>query len=443
MHSACHARSLPALIRIIMSRLSLSLCWTALALLTVGAAITLADDERDAPDVDAVAGLLEFVIEADETSARDCLAILTRSVQSGELDAEEKTALRRRLDACLGEIVRDLSNPLRMDAALLVASWSDPEGIRIARGMFTDTTESREARLSALRALIAAGDATVLEEVADVLDDSGSGSVEFRGSVVSSLGDLEHRDVAALMLWKWDGLEPELQPRALELLTQRPMWAGPLLDAIVKQQVPKDALNLNQLRRIALFEDAELQAQFQSIYGTLREGRDPQREQYVQSMRELLEQTPGDPHNGVLVFKKICAQCHKIHGEGAEVGPDITLNGRNNWDQLLSNVFDPSLVIGPGYQARQLVTFDGRVLTGLPVEESDQRVILKMQGGKTETIPRDEIDIYETSEVSLMPEELEKQLSPQEIADLMSFLALDKPPSDPAAKRLSGAPAAR
>ena len=97
-------------------------------------------------------------------------------------------------------------------------------------------------------------------------------------------------------------------------------------------------------------------------------------------------------------------------------------------------------MIGPGYQARQLLTADGRVLTGLPVEESDQRVVLKIQGGKIETIARDDIDEYKTSEVSMMPEELEKQLKKQEIADLMSYLALDKPPEDPAAKFLPGAP---
>ena len=414
----------------------------ALALLTVGAAITFADDD-DAPNVDAVAGLLEFVIDADENSARDCLAILTRSVQSGELGGDRVASLRSQLSERLAAIIADGNHGLHVDAVLLAAAWGDADAATAARELLRSPDAVPEQRIAALQSLIAARHADVVPETTQVLADASAGSAEFRGQVLSALGGLERPEVAAAVLEHYAQLEPELQPRAVELLTQRPMWTGPLLDAIVEQRIPKDALNLNQLRRIARFEDAELQERFQSIYGTLREGRDPQREQYVQQMRELLEQTPGDPHNGVLVFKKICAQCHKIHGEGAEVGPDITLNGRNNWDQLLSNVFDPSLVIGPGYQARQLVTFDGRVLTGLPVEESDQRVILKMQGGKTETIPRDEIDIYETSEVSLMPEELEKQLSPQEIADLMSFLALDKPPSDPAAKRLSGAPAAR
>lgn len=258
--------------------------------------------------------------------------------------------------------------------------------------------------------------------------------------MLASLGRLESPDVATFVLAKLDAFEPELRPRALELLSQRPEWSAPLLAAIADKRLSKDVLNLNQLRRMASFSDPQLKEQFTAIYGTLREGRDPDRELLVRKMKNYLEAVPGDPHKGAAAFKKVCAQCHKIYGEGADVGPDITHNGRNNWDQLVSNVFDPSLVIGAGYQARQLLTSDGRVLTGLPVEESDQRVVLKVQGGKIETIARDDIDDYKVSEISMMPEELEKQLTKQEIADLMSFLALDKPPSDPAAKYLPGAP---
>jgi putative heme-binding domain-containing protein len=401
------------------------------------------EDAPPAADVDAVASLLEFVIDADENSARDCLAILTRSIQSGELEEDRVEALRTQLGERLSAIVADEGHVLRFEAALLAASWSEPAATRIVRETFRSKSDRTDRRIAALQALAAANDQDLLQDVDRVLADSEANTAEFRGQVLPTLGQLEGSGVASVVLTHFDRFEPELQPRAIELLTQRPDWTAPLLAAIAEQRISKDALNLNQLRRIATFEDEELQRQFQAIFGTLREGRDPKREEYVREMRTFLNETPGDPERGVVAFKKLCAQCHKIHGEGAEVGPDITLNGRNNWDQLLSNVFDPSLVIGPGYQARQLVTTDGRVLTGLPVEESEQRVVLKVQGGKVETIARDEIDIYETSDVSLMPEDIEKQLTRQEIADLMSFLALDKPPSDPEAKRLSGAPAAR
>ena len=124
---------------------------------------------------------------------------------------------------------------------------------------------------------------------------------------------------------------------------------------------------------------------------------------------------------------------------GRRSGRTSPSNGRNDFDQLLSNVFDPSLVIGPGYQATTVATTDGRVLTGLLAEDGKDRVVLKIQGGKLETIPRGQIDEIKTSPLSLMPEEIEKQLSPQEIADLFAFLCLDKPPSDPTARPLPGA----
>jgi putative heme-binding domain-containing protein len=106
----------------------------------------------------------------------------------------------------------------------------------------------------------------------------------------------------------------------------------------------------------------------------------------------------------------------------------------------LSNVFDPSLVIGAAYQATTVITTRGRAVTGLVVENSEQRVVLKTQGEKLETIPRGEVEEMNVSAVSLMPEGLENQLTPKELADLFAFLCLDKPPTDPAARKIPGTP---
>ncbi|MFO1093229.1 MAG: c-type cytochrome [Planctomycetaceae bacterium] len=396
--------------------------------------------EDAALSVDAVIPLLELVLDADESTARQCLGIVTRAIQNDELPAERVAALREQLGKRLRAIYGDPKHPLRLDSALLAAGWQDSEAVRITRETFADRQSSAGQRLAALQALIALQLPDALADAKSVLGDPQGNPLDFRIQVLGSLGRLESPEIGTFLLTKLDDFEPELRPRALELLTQRPEWTNPLLAAIADKRISKDMLNLNQLRRIASFNDPQLKEQFTAIYGALREGRDPDRELLVRKMKNYLEAVPGDPRKGAAAFKKVCAQCHKIYGEGADVGPDITLNGRNNWDQLVSNVFDPSLVIGAGFQARQLLTTDGRVLTGLPVEESDQRVVLKVQGGKIETIARADIDDYKVSEVSMMPEELEKQLTKQEIADLMSYLALDKPPEDPSAKFLPGAP---
>src|SRR5262249_38082493 len=115
-------------------------------------------------------------------------------------------------------------------------------------------------------------------------------------------------------------------------------------------------------------------------------------------------------------------------------------NGRSDFEQLLSNVFDPSLVIGAAYQATTVATKKGQILAGLAVEDNAQRIVLKTEGGKLETIPRSDVETVAISKGSLMPEGIEKQRKPQEIADLFAFLTLDKPPSDPTAKKIPGAP---
>jgi putative heme-binding domain-containing protein len=148
----------------------------------------------------------------------------------------------------------------------------------------------------------------------------------------------------------------------------------------------------------------------------------------------------GDPRRGQVVFRNLCAQCHAIYGEGGKVGPDLTANGRASFEQLLSNVFDPSLVIGPAYQVTTVVTKDGRNLTGLIAEDNEQRIVVRMPGEGEESVARSNVKYTRLSRLSMMPEGIEEALDKKELADLFAFLALDQPPTSPAAKLIAGAP---
>jgi putative heme-binding domain-containing protein len=263
-------------------------------------------------------------------------------------------------------------------------------------------------------------------------------SPRFVARVISALGELDSPRVADLILENYSGLDPAVQPAAIELLTGRVTWSKQLLDSIGAGQIPRSAVNLSQIRKLLAFGDRDLTDRVWAKWGTVRDQRSPQRELVIRQMKSLIETKHGDAAEGEKVFKRICAQCHKIYGEGVDVGPDLTVNGRSSIDQMLSNVFDPSLVIGAAYRAVIVVTKEGRVFTGLVIEDSPSRLVLKIQGGKTEIVSREDVDSFKTSNVSLMPEQLENQLKPNEIVDLFAFLALDKRPSDPTARRLPG-----
>ena len=273
----------------------------------------------------------------------------------------------------------------------------------------------------------------------DLLVEPNASST-FVSRVLTSLGRYDAPSVADIVLKSYPRLAANVQPRAIELLTQRPSWSKRLVESIGKESLPTSVLSANQVARLQASRDAELVELVRTRWGTVRTERNPQRTQVIGDIRELLTSTIGDPLRGQLVFNKVCGQCHKIYGQGQEVGPDITRNGRASFDQLLSNVFDPSLVIGAAYQARTVITTEGRVLTGLVAEDNEQRLVLKIQGGKQEVVPRDKVDEVVVSKLSLMPEDLEKQLKPQELVDLFQFLTLDHAPQDPQAALIPGAP---
>jgi putative heme-binding domain-containing protein len=382
-----------------------------------------------ADDLDTVVGLLELVLAndgGDHDTARQCLEAVTRKLQSREISGERLARLRPRLEAVLEPIISSRSDhPLRWDAALLAASWTNPPALAIVRGVASDAGQSDGRRLQALDALVAAGDAAALAAGTRILA-AASSSEELRAGALAALARQDDPKVADLVLEAYSKLPGELRAKAIELMTERTTWSKRLLAAIGEGKIPPQVLGVNQVRKLLASKDDELVRQVRSRWGSVRAERNPQRERVVAEMRRLLAGSSGDARAGKVVFARVCGQCHKLDGEGADVGPDIAASGRGSFEQLLSNVFDPSLVIGAAYQAVTVRTVEGRVLTGLPVEDNPQRIVLKVQGGTLETIPRDDVDAVQVSKVSLMPEELERQLTRQEIIDLFSYLAQDR-----------------
>jgi putative heme-binding domain-containing protein len=389
------------------------------------------------PNPAAVVAIID-TLSKDAGNAKACglvVASIANRIQNGELAGTSLKRFQADLMPILHKNIDAGRQPdLATEVMFLGATLKDPAALKRARENWKFNASST-MQLKALDALIFAEGAKVLDEIGDVWSRP-----HFAAQILPSLGRIDSPQVATVVLKQYPTMAADLQPSAIDLLTQRSSWSKRLLAEIEAKKIPPGALNVNQVRKLLASKDVELVKQVTRVWGTVRETRNPEREKVVADMREMLKKTPGDAFKGQLVFKKLCAQCHKLHGEGADVGPDITSNGRSDFDQLLSNVFDPSLVIGAGYRATQVVTTKGTVLSGLLVEDSPQRVVLKTQGGKIETIARGDVEQVSTSKLSYMPEDVERQLSRQEIADLFALLVLDRPPSDPMARKIPGSP---
>ena len=131
---------------------------------------------------------------------------------------------------------------------------------------------------------------------------------------------------------------------------------------------------------------------------------------------------PRRPPAGKALFAKHCATCHRLFGEGNQVGPDLTHANRKNVDELLATIVNPSAVIRKEFLSFLLHTADGRVLTGLLVDQTPSTVTLLTAKNERIAIARDQIETLVESPTSLMPENLLGPLKPQELRDLFAYL---------------------
>ena len=118
-----------------------------------------------------------------------------------------------------------------------------------------------------------------------------------------------------------------------------------------------------------------------------------------------------------------CRQCHRYEGQGHAVGPDLAQSDKKlTRAELLESLIFPSKTIADKFVTHLVATRDGKIYTGLIAAISDSEIVLKEPGGKEIHIPRDHIEEMIPQSKSLMPDQLLKDFTAQEAADLLDYL---------------------
>ncbi len=132
----------------------------------------------------------------------------------------------------------------------------------------------------------------------------------------------------------------------------------------------------------------------------------------------------GDPGRGGQLFRRAgspCLMCHGLPGEGGDVGPDLKgVGSRRGRAGLITAVLDPSAELAPGYGTVAVVTRDGREIEGDFESETADAVHLKDDRGNPVRVPK--TAVKDLRRRSPMPDGLAERFTPQEFADLISFL---------------------
>ncbi len=222
---------------------------------------------------------------------------------------------------------------------------------------------------------------------------------------------------ARILLDAWPTAGPSVRTEILEALLGRDVGRHALADDLEKGRI--DPREIDAPARERLRGDPALSERAAKLFPRIVSEA---RSAVVERVRKELSGMKGNRERGKEVFKKNCATCHRLEGEGHDVGPDLAETRAKDEASLVEAILDPGRMVPPRYTPYVVLRKDGALSTGIVADETAAAVTLLRAGGVRETVLRADIRKLESSGTSLMPVELEKAIPSAELSDLLAFL---------------------
>jgi len=250
-----------------------------------------------------------------------------------------------------------------------------------------------------------------------------------RREAIASLANYNDAHIADMAIELYSPEAKALRFALHQLLVTRPTWSLQLLTAIDHGDVDASTLaeDTEVVLRMRQMNDPGLSLLLERHVGHVQRETADTLSQQVATAAATIRAGFGSPKEGRLLFEKTCAKCHRLFGQGGQVGPDLTSYQRDRLETMLLSVIHPSAEIREGYVTHQLETADGRQLLGFLIDQDPQVVVLRNSEGQDIAIPRDLIESMSPQTISLMPEGLTRHLSDQQLRDLFAYLSSSQP----------------
>ncbi|MFO0883852.1 MAG: c-type cytochrome [Pirellulales bacterium] len=239
--------------------------------------------------------------------------------------------------------------------------------------------------------------------------------------IMEAVSKSEAAETGGEIVARIDEFTPEIRGRAIRVLLTRGPWAKSLVEAIEGSKVQLAELALDQKQALSEHPDRALAKRAQKLLSQGGGLPSADRQKVLAEFMPVTMQT-GDADVGKQVFVKQCAKCHQ-HGElGNKVGPNLTGMAVHPKAELLTHILDPNRSVEGTYRVYTVQTGDGLILQGLLASESKTAIELFDAEGKKHQVLREDIETLKASPKSLMPEGFEKQVTKEELTNLLEFL---------------------
>ncbi len=335
------------------------------------------------------------------------------------LEGRRRVAMPSTWPATYARLYRSSDAEVQQLALQVALIFNDPQAYRLQRAQALDKRATPASRNQAIATLVARLDAELPPLLLQLLEDPVTQQAAIRG-----LAEFSHPTTVDAIFRIYPRLSPAARQDALQTLASRGTWAVRLLDAVEEGQIPRTDLTAYTVRQLGTFQDAELSKRIRQVWGEVRSTSAERSALIAQYRRQLTtaELQSADVSSGRAIFKRTCANCHRLFGEGGAIGPDITGAQRGNLQYLLEHIVDPSAAVAKDFQMQIFSTTAGRVITGLVVAEDENAITIQTLNEKL-VVPVGEIEERRQSPLSLMPDGMLEKLSAAERRDLLAYLS--------------------
>jgi putative membrane-bound dehydrogenase-like protein len=295
------------------------------------------------------------------------------------------------------------------------------EGINLildwAAKLAVDASAKESTREAAIRLLGRRPERQVqdLDLLARLLDPAVPNALQ--KTALDALKRNHSSEIAKLLIDGWKRLPFSIRPAVIEVLLSREAWTRQLLEFVENGGIGRNELSLANRQVLLKSRDKEIAQAAQRIWPA----NSGSRAEVVAKYQSALT-LPGDPFKGRAVWAKNCVVCHYFRGQGNGVGPNLGALTDKTPADFLTAILDPNAAVEPRFVAYNIQTRDDRSLSGVVSAETATTLTLVQAGGTHETILRSDVAEIHASGLSLMPEGLEQTMTPQDLANLISYL---------------------
>jgi putative heme-binding domain-containing protein len=327
-------------------------------------------------------------------------------------------------DTVSSDLIHNQEPQIRERATELAALFGDGRALDDLRQLSLNERADPAARRSALETLINSHAPNLLPVVLKLLTQR-----DMARSAAHAVGNFDDPDLASRLIGDYNHFRGEVRTEVISVLASRANYARALLEAVAAGKVPRRDISAYHARQMHAFGDKQLDHLLEEQWGELKTSSEEKQRQ-IAALRlkmkpELIK--AANLKKGHELFLKTCGVCHRLYGEGASIGPDLTGSGRKDLGYLVENIIEPSAVVAADYKMSFVEMKDGRVLTGLVGEKRERTLTIQTLTDKI-VVDRNDIESIQPSSLSLMPEGLLGSMNGEEQRDLFGYLMTSSQP---------------